>query len=65
MIFFEQSKDIKSSEGYEQQAIKLVCIFGAFLVYMPLKILILAEYQGMFYLQSDFLDIRSILILDI
>ena len=53
MIFFEQSKDIKSSEGYEQQAIKLVCIFGAFLVYMPLKILILAEYQGMFYLQSD------------
>ena len=47
MIFlFECSTDIKSSEGYEQQAIKLVCIFGAFLIYMPLKILILAEYQG-------------------
>ena len=44
--FIEWSIDIKSSEGYEQQAIKLVCIFGAFLIYMPLKILILAEYQG-------------------
>ena len=45
-LLIEWSTDIKSSEGYEQQAIKLVCIFGAFLIYMPLKILILAEYQG-------------------